>query len=64
MQDVAEHTGGILVQVAGSFGHAIVLAANGDVDALFLQKKKKILPQLKFNVQKHRKTPTRKQKTV
>ena len=36
VQDVTEHAGGILVQVAGSFSHTVVFAANRDVDALFL----------------------------
>lgn len=60
MQDVAQHTGGILMQVAGSFGHTIVLAGNGDVDALFLQgKEKKVLPKLKFNDHKRQPAATR-----
>lgn len=36
MQDVTKHAGGVLVEVAGSFGHAVVLAPDWDVDALFL----------------------------
>lgn len=36
VQDVAEHTGRVLVQVAGSLSHAVVLAPDGNVDALFL----------------------------
>ena len=36
VQDITKHTGGILMQVASSFGHAVVLAPDRDVDALFL----------------------------
>lgn len=36
VQDVTKHAGGVLVEVAGSFGHAVVLAPDRDVDALFL----------------------------
>lgn len=36
VQDVTEHTGGVLMQVAGSFSHTVVLAPDGNVDALFL----------------------------
>lgn len=36
MKDVTEHTGGILMQVARSFSHTVVLAPDGDVDAFFL----------------------------
>ena len=36
VQDVAEHGGRVLVEVAGAFGHAVVLAPYRDVDALFL----------------------------
>lgn len=43
VQDVTEHTGGVLVQVAGSFGHTVVLAPDGNVDALFLWGDKKTL---------------------
>lgn len=41
VQDVTEHAGGVLVQVASSFSHAVVLAPNRDVDALFLLKNEK-----------------------
>lgn len=36
VKDVTEHTGGILMQVACSFSHTVVLAPNRNVDALFL----------------------------
>lgn len=36
VQDVTKHTGGILMQVACSFSHTVVLAPDRDVDALFL----------------------------
>lgn len=39
VEDVTEHAGGILMQVASSFGHTVVLAPDGDVDALFLSGK-------------------------
>ena len=41
VQDVTKHTGGILMQVASSFRHTVVLAPDGDVDALFLLMKDK-----------------------
>lgn len=36
MEDVTKHAGGVLIQVARSFGHSVVLAPYGDVDALLL----------------------------
>jgi hypothetical protein len=36
MQDVTQQTGGVLVEVACSLGHPVVLAPKGDVDTLFL----------------------------
>lgn len=36
MEDVTKHTGRILMQVATSLGHTVVLAPDGNVDALFL----------------------------
>lgn len=38
MEDVAEHTGGILMQIASSLGHTVVFTPDGNVDALFLRK--------------------------
>lgn len=41
VQDVTQHAGRVLMKVAGSFGHSVVLAPDGDVDALFLRDKKR-----------------------
>lgn len=40
VKDVAQHAGGVLVQVASPLGHPVVLAAYGHVDALLLQRQK------------------------
>lgn len=37
VQDVAQHAGGVLIQVASPLGHPVVLAPYGHVDALLLQ---------------------------
>ena len=36
VQDVAQHGGRVLVEVAGAFSHTVVLAPNRDVNAFFL----------------------------
>lgn len=36
VQDVAQQAGRVLVQVARTLGHTVILAAERDVDALFL----------------------------
>ena len=36
MEDVTQHGGRVLVEVARAFGHAVVLAPDRDVNAFFL----------------------------
>lgn len=38
VENVAKHTGGILMQVPSSLGHTVVFTPDGNVDALFLRK--------------------------
>lgn len=36
VQDVTQHTGRILMQIASSFGHTVVFASEWNVNAFFL----------------------------
>lgn len=38
MENVAKHTGRVLMQIPRSLGHTVVFAPDGNVDALFLRK--------------------------